>query len=181
MSLGERLKALRKERGIQQKVLAEKSGLTPSLISQIESNKLTPSLNTLGRIAGALGLPIAQLFDQSPNGRIHIGRKKDYATVTFDGSTERWQILGAGLFQGKIRAVLSTLGPKGMGVSPEKVRIEPGQMKLCYIVNGKAALHYNGERFVLDAGDSAYLDGGVEHTWENLGAEEAVALWVITG
>src|SRR3972149_11161468 len=181
MSLGERLKALRKERGIQQKVLAEKGGLTPSLISQIESNKLTPSLNTLGRIAGALGVPIAHLFDQSPNSRIHIGRKKDYATVTFDGSTERWQVLGAGLFQGKIRAVVSTLGPKGMGVSPEKVRIDPGQMKLCYIVKGKAALHYNGERFVLDAGDSAYLDGGVEHTWENLGAEEAVTLWVITG
>jgi transcriptional regulator with XRE-family HTH domain len=180
MAIGTRLKALREERGIRQKDLAEKCDLTPSLISQIESNKLTPSVNTLGRIAGALGVPIGQLFEQSPNGRIHIGRKKDNATVTFDGTTERWRVLGAGLFQGKIRAVVSTLGPKSMGVSPEKVLIEPGQMKLCYIVKGKAALHYNNERFVLEAGDSAYLDGGIKHTWENLGDKEAVALWVIT-
>ncbi|MBI2878610.1 MAG: helix-turn-helix transcriptional regulator, partial [Candidatus Rokubacteria bacterium] len=55
MSLGARLKDLRKERGIRQKELAARSGLTPSLISQIESDKLTPSLHTLGRLAGALG------------------------------------------------------------------------------------------------------------------------------
>jgi mannose-6-phosphate isomerase-like protein (cupin superfamily) len=151
------------------------------LISQIESEKLTPSVTTLGRIAGALGIPISQLFEQSPNGQIHIGRKNESPTVTFDGTTERWQILGAGLFQGKIRAVVSTLGPKSMGVAPDKVKIEPGQMKLCYLLKGKAALHYNGERHVLEAGDSAYLDGGVKHTWENLGDSEAKALWVITG
>jgi transcriptional regulator with XRE-family HTH domain len=181
MAIGDRLKALREERGLRQNHLAEKCGLTPSLISQIESNKLTPSVNTLGRIAGALGIPVGQLFDQSPNGRIHIGRKKDNPIVTFDGTSERWQILGAGLFQGKIRAVVSTLPSKSMGVSPDKVLIEPGQMKLCYIVKGKIALHYNGERYLLEAGDSAYLDGGAKHTWENLGNQEAVALWVITG
>ena len=181
MAIGDRLKALREERGLRQKELAEKCDLTPSLISQIESNKLTPSVSTLGRIAKALSIPVGRLFDQIPNGRIHIGRKKDNPMVTFEGTKERWQVLGAGLFQGKIRAVVSTLPPKSMGVSPDKVMIEPGQMKLCYIVKGKIALHYNGERHLLEAGDSAYLDGGAKHTWENLGAQEAVALWVITG
>jgi hypothetical protein len=33
----------------------------------------------------------------------------------------------------------------------------------------------------MDAGDSAYLDGGMPHTWENLGPGEARTLWVITG
>ena len=42
----------------------------------------------------------------------------------------------------------------------DKVIIEPGQMKLFYVLEGKVALHYNGERHVLEAGDSAYLDGG---------------------
>lgn len=181
MSLGSRVKALRRERGIQQKELAHRAGLTPSFVSQIESDKLTPSLHTLGRLAGAFGVPIGALFEQPPNGQLHIGRKKDYAMVSFDGSNERWEVLAAGLFRGKVRAVVSTLRGRGKSVPPERVLIEPGQMKLVYVLQGKVALHYSGERHLMEAGDSAYLDGGVAHTWENLGAGEARTLWVITG
>ena len=101
--------------------------------------------------------------------------------MSFDGSSERWAILGAGLFQGKIRAVVSTLGSKSKGVTTEKVIIKPGQMKLFYVLEGRVALHYNGDRHVLELGDSALLDGGVPHGWENLGAKQAQALWVILG
>jgi len=158
-TLGERIKGLRAERELQQRQLAEKADLTPSMVSQIESGRLTPSLHTLGRIAAA----------------------KDYPVVSFDGSTERWAVLGAGLFQGKIRAVVSTLGPKERGVTTEKVVIKRGQMKLFYVIDGKVALHYTGDRHLLEAGDSALLDGGTPHGWENLGTKRAQALWVILG
>jgi transcriptional regulator with XRE-family HTH domain len=181
VTLGERIKQLRTERVLQQRQLAEKAGLTPSMVSQIESGRLTPSLHTLGRIAAALGVPIAGLFDGQPRGRVHVTRKKDYPVVSFEGASERWAVLGAGLFQGKIRAVVSTLKPHSAGVRTDKVVIEPGQMKLFYVVEGKVALLYNGERHVLEAGDSAYLDGGTPHGWENLGAKTAKALWVILG
>ena len=85
-SLGERIKALRAERALQQRQLAEKAGLTPSMLSQIESGRLTPSLHTLGRLAGALGIPIASLFEQAPQGRLHLTRKSEYPVVSFDGS-----------------------------------------------------------------------------------------------
>ncbi|MBI2197575.1 MAG: helix-turn-helix transcriptional regulator, partial [Candidatus Rokubacteria bacterium] len=68
MALGQRIKALRTERALQQRQLAEKAGLTPSLLSQIESGRLTPSLHTLGKLAGALGVSIASLFEATPNG-----------------------------------------------------------------------------------------------------------------
>ncbi len=181
MKVGERIKALRQERGLQQRQLAEKSGLTPSMVSQLESGRLTPSLHTLGKLAGALGVPIASLFETAPNGRVHVSRKADYPVVSFDGTTEKWHVLGTGLFQGKIRAVASTIAGKGQGVKTEKVIIAPGQMKLFYVIAGKVALHYNGDRHVLGAGDSAVLDGGVPHCWENLGAKPAKALWVILG
>ena len=90
-------------------------------------------------------------------------------------------MLGAGLFQGKIRAVVSTLGPKERGVTTEKVVIKRGQMKLFYVIDGKVALHYTGDRHLLEAGDSALLDGGTPHGWENLGTKRAQALWVILG
>ena len=180
-TLGERIKALRMERELQQRQLAEKAELTPSMVSQIESGRLSPSLNTLGKIAGALGLPIAGLFDSESPGRIQVTKKKDYPVVSFDGTTERWSVLGAGLFQGKIRAVVSTLGPRARGVKTDKVVIKPGQMKLFYVLEGDVALHYNGDRYPLEAGDSALLDGGTAHGWENVGARTAKALWVILG
>jgi transcriptional regulator with XRE-family HTH domain len=180
-SLGERIKALRAERALQQRQLAEKAGLTPSMLSQIESGRLTPSLHTLGRLAGALGIPIASLFEQTPQGRLHVTRKSDYPVVSFDGSSEKWHVLGAGLFQGKIRAVVGTLGPRAKGVKTEKVILDPGQMKLLYVLEGKVALHYNGGTHPLGAGDSAYLDGGSPHGWENLGSKTAKVLWVILG
>src|SRR5437899_11886311 len=149
-SLGERIKALRLERELQQRQLAEKADLTPSMVSQIESGRLTPSLHTLGRIAAALGVPIATLFDGPPAGRIQVSRKKDYPVVSFDGSSERWAVLGAGLFQGKIRAVVSTLGPKERGVTTEKVIIKPGKMKVFYEIGGNVALHDYGRRHALE-------------------------------
>src|SRR5207245_2623188 len=151
-SLGERIKSLRLERDLQQRQLAEKADLTPSMVSQIESGRLTPSLHTLGRIAAALGVPIATLFDGQPARRIQVSRKKDYAVVSFDGTSERWSVLGAGLFEGKIRAVVATLDARSKGVTTESVVIKPGQMKLFYVLDGSVALHYNGDRQTLESG-----------------------------
>jgi transcriptional regulator with XRE-family HTH domain len=180
-SLGARIKGLRAERGLQQRQLAEKAGMTPSMVSQIEAGRLTPSLPTLGKLASALGVPIGSLFEPMPHGRLHVSRKTEYPVVSFDGTTETWHVLGAGLFQGKIRAVVSTLGPRAKGVKTDKVVIDPGQMKLFYVLEGKVAFHYNGDTHHLEAGDSAYLDGGTPHGWENLGPRRARALWVILG
>ena len=180
-SLGARIKSLRLERGLQQRQLAEKANLAPSMVSQIESGRLTPSLNTLRKIAEALGVAIATLFDGQAAGRIQVSRRRDYPVVSFDGSTEQWSVLGAGLFEGKIRAVVSTLGPRSKGIATDKVVIKPGQMKLFYVLDGRVALQYNGERHTLAAGDSALLDGGTPHGWENLGGTKARVLWVILG
>jgi transcriptional regulator with XRE-family HTH domain len=181
VTLGARIRALRAERALQQRQLAEKAGLTPSTLSQIESGRLTPSLPTLGKIAAALGVSIAALFEATPNGRLHLSRKSEYPVMSFDSSSEQWHVLGAGLFKGKIRAVVSTLGPRAKGVETDKVIIEPGQMKLFYVIEGRVALHYNGETHRLEAGDSAYLDGSTPHGWDNVGARTAKALWVILG
>ncbi len=180
-ALGSRIKGLRAERGLQQRQLAEKAGMTPSMVSQIEAGRLTPSLPTLGKLAAALGVPIGSLFEPTPHGRLHVSRKSEYPVVSFDGTSEKWHVLGAGLFQGKIRAVVSTLGPRARGVKTDKVIIDPGQMKLFYVLEGKVALHYNGEAQQLETGDSAYLDGGTPHGWENIGTKSAKALWVILG
>jgi len=66
-------------------------------------------------------------------------------------------------------------------VTTESVVIKPGQMKLFYVLDGTVVLHYNGDRQTLESGDSALLDGGAPHGWENLGTKKARVLWVILG
>src|SRR3989304_210947 len=168
--LGARIKALRLERGLLQKQLAEKAGLTASMMSQIESGRLTPTLPTLGKLAGAFGIPVPELLEPAAVGEsIHISRKREHPIVSFEDTAERWMVLGAGLFEGKIRAVVATLDGRTPGVSPDKVIIKPGQIKLFHVVQGKVALRYAGKTYRMSEGDSALLDGSAPHGWDNVG------------
>jgi len=179
VGLGEKLREIRTLRGLQQQELAAKAGLTASLISQVERSRLSPSIATLRKLAQVLDVPVSQLFEERPNGKITILPRQDQPVLRFDGSSEQWAVLASGLVRGKIRAVVATLGPKEAAASGDKIEVDPGQMKLCYIIRGQVAIPYNGESYVLNEGVSAYLDGGVDHRWENPGKRTAKALWVI--
>ena len=181
-ALGVRIRALREERGLLQKQLAEKAGLTASKMSQIESGRLTPTLRTLRKVADALGASIPELLEPTAGGRsVQISRKREHPLVSFEDCAERWMVLGAGLFEGKIRAVVATLEGRARGVSTDKVRIKPGQMKLFYVLQGKVALRYGDEVYRMGEGDSALVDGAAPHGWDNLGRRRARVLWVILG
>jgi transcriptional regulator with XRE-family HTH domain len=181
-ALGGRIKALRAQHGLLQKQLAEKAGLTASMMSQIEAGRLTPTLPTLRKLAGAFGISLPELLEPTTAGeRIQISRKRQHAIVSFEDSSERWMVLGAGLFEGKIRAVIATLEGKTRGISTDKVIIRPGQMKLFHVLQGTVALRYAGKSHHLGEGDSALVDGAAPHSWDNVGRGRARVLWVILG
>jgi transcriptional regulator with XRE-family HTH domain len=176
------MKTLREERGLLQKQVAEKAGLTASKVSQIESGRLTPNLRTLSKVAVAFGVSVPELLETPTRGEsVHISRKGEHPLVSFEDSSERWMVLGAGLFEGKIRAVIATLDGGGRGVSIDKVRIRPGQMKLFYVLQGDVALHHDGKLYRMSKGDSALVDGAAPHRWDNVGRGRARVLWVILG
>jgi uncharacterized cupin superfamily protein len=101
--------------------------------------------------------------------------------VTFEDGAEHWTVLGAGLFEGKVRAVIATLEGGARGLSTDKVRIKPGQMKLFYVLQGDVALRHDGKVYRMSKGDSAIVDGGAPHGWDNVGRRRARVLWVILG
>ena len=180
MSLGQRLAEARRALGLNQKQLGEKAGVSPSLVSQIERGRVSASLNTLRKLAGVLGVPLGHFFDERQEERFRVVRARDHARLTFDGAAERWTILASGLVRGKIRAVVASLGPRQASGAGDKIVVEPGEMKLCYVIEGAIDVVYAGQTHHLRAGDSAYLDGGVDHRWANPGARRAKVLWVIT-
>ena len=61
--IGSKVRSLRKEHMLTLKQLANKTGLSVSLISQIELGKSAASVSTLRKLAVALGIPMAQLFE----------------------------------------------------------------------------------------------------------------------
>ena len=63
MTVGERIRAVRKERGMTQKEVADICGMADSAIRKYESGRQMPKMKTLQRIADALGVPWMYLFD----------------------------------------------------------------------------------------------------------------------
>lgn len=63
--LGLRVRALRTLRGLTQERLAEAVERTPEAVSNIERGLSLPSIDTLERMAGALGVRFADLFDET--------------------------------------------------------------------------------------------------------------------
>lgn len=61
-ALGNRISIVRRERGITQEQLAEKTGFTPITIGYIEQGRRSPRVATLFKIAECLKVPVAELF-----------------------------------------------------------------------------------------------------------------------
>src|SRR3970040_172619 len=81
-TLGARLRRLRLERGLTMKEVARRAALTESFISQLERDRVNPSVASLQRLTAALGPPLGQLFDEAspPEGR--VGRRAPRAPLS---------------------------------------------------------------------------------------------------
>lgn len=63
--MGEIIFALRNNKKLNQRQLAEKCGVTQQFIQMVESGKRTPSLNTAKKLAEALGVTIDDLIGKA--------------------------------------------------------------------------------------------------------------------
>ena len=67
MSIGRRIHQLRSQSHLTQREISEATGLAVSYLSRVENGRLTPTLPTLTKIAGALSVPVTSLFDATPS------------------------------------------------------------------------------------------------------------------
>ncbi|OHB69995.1 MAG: hypothetical protein A2W17_10210 [Planctomycetes bacterium RBG_16_41_13] len=64
--IGKKLKFLRKSKKITQKQLANRTGLSPSLLSQIENGQIAASLNTLDKLSASLNVKLSYFLEENP-------------------------------------------------------------------------------------------------------------------
>src|SRR2546423_11099881 len=83
IDVGERLRALRRFRRCTLRTIAERSGVSESFLSQVERGRSSASVASLRRIAGALGVSVADLFDSSGPPRPQVLRRDDRPSLAF--------------------------------------------------------------------------------------------------
>ena len=77
MTIGEKIKKARTDAKITQKELAEKCGMADSAIRKYESGKVTPKLDTIAKIARAMGLYAGDLVDAGQWGQVQLGESEE--------------------------------------------------------------------------------------------------------
>ncbi|MBI5583172.1 MAG: helix-turn-helix domain-containing protein [Deltaproteobacteria bacterium] len=179
LDLGQRIKELRSQRGLSQTELAQRVGVTPSTISQVESNLIFPSLPALFKMAEVLAVDGSTFF-KTP------GEEKK--KVVFPAG-EALPIKVPGLTETAFQAKRLTPLDLEAKVEPFLVEILPQQTlpghfflhkgaEWGYLLSGKLQLRLPGGEAELREGDSIYLTLELPGEWSNPGPEPARLLWL---
>lgn len=179
LDLGMRLKELRTKKGLSQTDLAKLVGVTPSTISQVESNLIYPSLPALLKMAEVLGVGIASIFSESAE---TAGR------LVFPAAEAVTVRLGD-LPEGAIEAKLLTPVDFESRGEPYLIEVAPGASlsshyfvhkgeEMGYLLSGRLQLKYKKQVHNLRAGDLVYLTTQMPTGWTNPGRTPAKLLWI---
>ena len=171
--LGQKLRVLRKERGLSLSQLAERVGCSPSYLSMVENEKIDPSVSRLKVIAEGLGTTIVGLF-QEPDGHDVVLREADRPRVAFPGSRLRIEILIPRSPGQQLDARLTVVSPGG---GSEGDYSHSG-VEFGVVVKGELELTVAGVIYHLRPGDSFYFPSTRDHRFKNPSDEETQVVWV---
>jgi len=164
IALGEKIRTARGNSGVAMSTLAERAGVSKSLISQIEKGRVQPSITTLRRIARALDMPVANFFlgpevhvsnDTDRFGQQLVVRKAERKHLGIPSSDIHYGLLVPDL--NRRLEVLWGEVPPGADSPAEEPSTHFGEE--CIIcIDGSFIMEIDGERFILEAGDSISFD-----------------------
>jgi transcriptional regulator with XRE-family HTH domain len=163
VNVGRKIRELRKSRGLPLKQLAEGAGVSPSLISQVENNRVDPSLSTLRKIALTMGVPVFALIAESSPDDASLVSKEKRRRVNFPGGGLEYEIIHSELTK-KMGIMIGTLQPGGM--TSEEPLAHDGEECLV-ILKGALRVEFQQSQRELKEGDSLYFDSSAPHRLVN--------------
>lgn len=175
VDLGQRLRVLRRGRGLSIRILARMSGLNANTLSLIENGKTSPSVSTLQRLAKALGVPIKTFFEAGELPRRVVCQKAGRrAQVRFlHGGVED---LGAGLASSSANLLLVSIDP---GADSGRTPMTHTGHEFVYCLEGSLEYIIAGESYTLNPGDSLFFQAHLAHRWRNPQAEDNRSLLLL--
>ena len=171
LDVGKRIKELRLRIGMSQKELADKVGLTPSFISQLENNQIAPSLSSFIQICDALGVSLSDPLEKKTGEPYWLIRKeKIFSRPSYkETGVKGFQIVQNGSMSGNLMVIEPYAQVKGQVIPSE------GQ-KLVYVLKGDVSVTVDGKGETLRAGDSLFLKKEVLSVVKNEGGDNAEIL-----
>lgn len=177
--LGARLRELRLAKKIALTDLARHTGLSASMLSQLETGKLLPTLPTLARIAMVFDVGIEHFFERGRDRTFAIVRRDE--RMRFPESPEQpapsyfFECL-AFAAQDKMFDVYLAEFPARQ-VAEVTAHRHPGA-EFIFVIENSLIVRYEGEDHALKAGDSVYFDADEPHSYRSAGPKSARALVV---
>jgi len=177
LQIAAQIKERRKNKGITVQELAEKASVSKGLISQIENNRVIPSLMVLIEIIRSLDIDLNIFFKEigrnNATKTILVKRKDEYA------SFEKEQAIGFRYHRVFTRNIeKSTVDIILLELEPNSQRpmVETNAFEYKYVLSGEIEYQFEHENILLSAGDSLLFDGRIPHTPKNIGAGTAVMI-----
>ena len=178
-SVGVALAALRQSAGLSLDALARQSGVSKSMLSQIERNKTNPTVGVVWRLAQALGVEVAELLGGSTRGPQHtinlVPKSQTPSMRTADEKCEL-RILGPVELAGRFEWYEITLQPGGALRSEAH---PPGSREHLTVLSGQVSVSSGDRAQHVVAEETARYAADVPHAIVNEGKVRAVALLVV--
>ena len=187
--IGGRLREERERRRISLRELARRVGVSPSLVSQIELDRVNPSVSTLWAIVTELGMTMSDVFGEAAPERLHIApsegaedgivARPDTRRVINLASGVRWERLTP--HSDPDVEFLYVVYPVGAESSPEEALVTHGGREYGYVTSGTLGVRVGFDEYVLEADDSIAFDSTSPHRLWAIGDEPVHAVWVVIG
>ncbi len=171
--VGERLRAIRLERGLTLAQVAAESGLTKGFISQLERGLSSISLSALARVCAVLDVRFGEVLDDRPADKEAVAEAGASGWPFFDRHQD---VLLTPREEPRL-ALLESRLPPGT-TAGEELYTFPADREVVYVAAGTLALQIGETLHELRAGETITYSPRDPHTWRNPSAtEETVVLW----
>ena len=186
--IGVRLAELRKEHRYSIRKLAERAGVSASLISDVERGKVEPSISTLKRLSDALGTTLTYFFSEPAvqNGRVVRAGER----VVLRGSKDADNELRSAIETSGIRfelaspdqaeAIEAIFGRYEVGASLGDEPLVHAGEEWGMVLKGRLKVWVGDEIHFLDPGDAIWFPSTTPHRMENVADEPTEYIWVDT-
>ena len=174
LQIGSVLKKLRLEKGLTLQQLADMTSVTAAYISKLENEKVSPSIQTLQKIAEALEVSIIEFFENDLINDPCINPPESWTKKLVKGWKADVRQMVKLVGNKKMQPFFTTIPPKG---GAHDHYTHPGE-EFVYVLEGQLTLNLNGETTILRPGTLAYFSALVPHTWVNDADVPVKMIWV---
>jgi transcriptional regulator with XRE-family HTH domain len=186
--VGSRLRAERERLGISLRELARRVGVSPSLVSQIELDRVNPSVSTLYALVTELGMTMSDVFGDSGSEQQVVRRPRDDDGLAEKPDTRRVINLASGVRWERLTPhsdrdveFLYVVYPVGAESCPEDALMTHGGKEYGYVSSGTLGVRVGFDEYELGSGGSIAFDSSSPHRLWAIGGEPVHAIWVVIG